>query len=35
MFIEKRVQERKRGPETQVVFHDPKNDNLKQSFIST
>jgi len=35
MFIENRVLNRKLGPKTHVVFHDPKSDNLKQSFIST
>jgi hypothetical protein len=35
MFIENRVLKRKPGPKTQVVFHDPKSDNLKQSFINT
>ena len=35
MFMEKRVLKRKPGPKTQVVFHDPKSDNLKQSFINT
>jgi hypothetical protein len=34
MFMEKRALKRKRGPKTQVAFHDPKSDNLKQSFIN-
>ena len=35
MFMENRVLKRKLEPQTQVVFHDPKSDNFKQSFIKT
>jgi hypothetical protein len=35
MFKENRVLKKKLRPKTKVVFHDPKSDDLKQSFINT